>query len=95
MCLMDKYGFPRTKAKTVKRYITPTGQSFQTGDSVVLNQPSGKYKGMYKGTVSIRATGMFDVTTKNKQKITSSCKNFYIRAPFNGYHITQRNVHDA
>ena len=92
MCLMNKYGFPRTKAKTVKRYIAPTGQSFQTGDQMCLTQPSGKYKGTHKGTVSIRATGMFDLT-RGKTKITSSWKNFTVIAQFNGYRITQRSLH--
>ena len=91
MCLMDKYGFPRTSAKTVKRYITPTGHSFQTGDSVVLNQPSGKYKGIYKGTVSIRADGRFDITTPTN-RITSSWKNFTKVSLFNGYMVTQRSL---
>ena len=91
MCLMNTYGFPRTKAKTVKRYITPTGQSFQTGDHVCLNQPSGKYKGKYTGTVSIRADGRFDITV-NKTKITSSWKNFTKVSAFNGYHIRIKYV---
>ena len=91
MCLMNKYGFPRTSAKTVKRYITPTGHSFQTGDSVVLNQPSGKYKGIYKGTVSIRADGRFDITTPTN-RITSSWKNFTKVSLFNGYMVTQRSL---
>ena len=92
MCLMDRYGFPRTKAKTVKRYTSPKGVSYQTGDHVVLKQPSGKYKGIYKGTVSIRATGLFDITTNNKQKITSSWKNFTKISSFNGYHICVKRV---
>ena len=92
MCLMNKYGFPRTKAKTVKRYIAPTGITFQTGDSVALNQPSGKYKGKYTGIVSIRANGQFDITIKNKQKITSWWKNFTKTGLFNGYTIKQKKV---
>ena len=91
MCLMDKYGFPRTSAKTVKRYTTPTGVSFQTGDSVVLKQPSGKYKGMHRGTVSIRATGQCDITTTTN-RITSSWKNFTKVSLFNGYMVTQRSL---
>ena len=86
MCLMNKYGFPRTQAKTIKRYIAPTGVTFQTGDQVYLNQPSGKYKGKYIGAVSIRADGRFDITT-NKTKITSSWKNFTKTSVFNGYHV--------
>ena len=91
MCLMNKYGFPRTKAKMIKRYITPTGVAFQTGDHVYLNQPSGKYKGKYIGTVSIRADGRFDITA-NQTKITSSWKNVTKVSVFNGYHIRIKYV---
>lgn len=91
MCLMNKYGFPRTSAKTVKRYITPTGHSFQTGDYVALKQLSGKYKGTHRGTVSIRADGRFDITTPTN-RITSSWKNFTKVSLFNGYMVTQRSL---
>ncbi|MBA3532949.1 MAG: hypothetical protein H0T73_13580 [Ardenticatenales bacterium] len=37
MCLMDKYGFPRTRAKQAKRV-----QGFQTGDIVRAVVPTGK-----------------------------------------------------
>jgi 5-methylcytosine-specific restriction endonuclease McrA len=65
MCCADKFGFPRTAPKTVKRV-----DGFQTGDQVRLVQPSGKYAGIHIGTVSIRATQQFDIsTTKNGKKI--------------------------
>ena len=92
MCLMNKLGFPRTKAKTVKRFIAPTGQSFQSGDQVCLTQPSGKYKGTHIGTLSIRATGQFDVTTRKGRKITSHWKNFQAISQFNGYHVKSKWV---
>ena len=91
MCLMNKYGFPRTKAKTVKRYTSSTGVPFQTGDVVELKQLNGKYQGTYIGTVSIRATGKFDITTK-KQKITSSWKNFTKISIFSGYTMKQKRI---
>jgi len=92
MCLMDRYGFPRTKAKTVKRYITSMGQGFQTGDIVRLKQPSGKYQGTHIGTVSIRARGQLDITTQNGRKITSHWKNFRIISRLNGYHVNPKRV---
>ena len=50
MCLMDKYGFARTKAKMrQKSYM-----DFQTGDIVKAIVPSGKYQGTYEGRVAIR-----------------------------------------
>lgn len=91
MCSMDKYGFPRTKAKTVKRYITSKSQVFQSGDNVQLKQTVGKYKGTYIGTLSIRATGKFDIAIK-KMKITSNWKNFKIISQFNGYHVKHKNL---
>lgn len=94
MCLMNKFGFPRTKSKTVKRFMSPEGKSFQSGDVVQLKQPSGKYQGTYIGTVSIRADGRFNVTAKQK-KITSSWKNIQVIAQFNGFHVTQKELFNA
>lgn len=74
MCRMDKFGFPRTKAKAAS-----VVNGFRSGDMVRLNRPSGKYKGQHKGSVAVRATGMFDVKTifKGKQlKITAPACQF-------------------
>jgi len=47
---MDKYGFPRTKAKAhQKSYL-----GFQTGDIVKAVLLSGKYQGTHQGRVAIR-----------------------------------------
>ncbi|MEK7483743.1 MAG: HNH endonuclease, partial [Planctomycetota bacterium] len=59
MCLMNRYGFPRTKAKKRKSV-----QGFQTGDLVKAIVPSGKKKGVYKGRVAIRESGSFNIQTK-------------------------------
>jgi 5-methylcytosine-specific restriction endonuclease McrA len=56
MCLLDKYGFPRTAAKSVRRV-----HGFQTGDLVEAVVPSGKYSGVQQGRVAIRATGSFRI----------------------------------
>lgn len=80
MCAVDKYGFPRTSSKVVKRI-----KGFQSGDQVQLKQPKGKYKGVYFGTVAIRSTGRFDIKTKNGLNITSSYKNFKSIQKFDGY----------
>ena len=66
MCKMNKFGFPRTAAKTVSIV-----NGFRTGDMVRLNRLSGKYAGQHKGTVVIRATGMFDVKTIFEGKRTN------------------------
>jgi 5-methylcytosine-specific restriction endonuclease McrA len=83
MCKMNRYGFPRTKAKSVKRI-----HGFQTGDWVRLNQPRGKYQGTYVGRVAVRERGDFDImTTKNGKsvKITSNYKNVTLLQRDDGY----------
>ncbi|MBI4852972.1 MAG: HNH endonuclease, partial [Acidobacteria bacterium] len=57
MCLMDKQGFPRTKAKAGKKFF-----GFSTGDMVKAVVASGKKVGTYKGKVAVRATGYFNIT---------------------------------
>lgn len=59
MCRVNKHGFPRTSAKSQKRV-----EGFQTGDMVKAQVPRGKKKGRYEGRVVVRASGRFDVKTK-------------------------------
>lgn len=59
MCLMNRFGFPRTKPKSVKKV-----KGFQTGDIVKAVVTSGKKVGVYIGRVAIRATCTFNITTK-------------------------------
>ena len=59
MCRMDTYGFPRTGPKQDKRV-----KGFQTGDMVKAVVTSGKKVGVYVGRVAVRATGSFNITTK-------------------------------
>ncbi len=56
MCLMDKYGFPRTKAKTSKRT-----HGFKTGDIASANVLKGRKKGRDMGYVSVRTSGYFKI----------------------------------
>jgi hypothetical protein len=58
MCLMDKPGFPRTRAKQQSRV-----RGFRTGDMVRAVVPVGKKVGTYVGRVAVRTTGQFNVTT--------------------------------
>ena len=53
---MNKFGFPRTKAKSGKRFF-----GFQTGDMVKAIVPSGKNKGVHMGKVAVRAMGSFAI----------------------------------
>ncbi len=59
VCLMDRYGFPRTAAKRLKRV-----NGFQPADIVEAIVTKGKKIGTYVGRVSIRATGYFNITTE-------------------------------
>jgi 5-methylcytosine-specific restriction endonuclease McrA len=79
MRLSDKFGFPRGKAKSVKRV-----HGFQTGDRARMVQPSGKYKGTHEGEVSVRANGKFDLKV-GKIKITASHTRFTRLSRFDGY----------
>lgn len=56
MCLMDRYGFPRTRAKGQRM-----AYGFQTGDTVRAVVPNGTKKGTYVGRVAIRARGSFTI----------------------------------
>ena len=57
MCRVNKYGFPRTKAKGAKIV-----KGFQTGDIVKAVVPSGKKQGTYVGKVAVRSSGSFNIT---------------------------------
>jgi 5-methylcytosine-specific restriction endonuclease McrA len=59
MVLMDKRGFPRTRAKGCNCV-----QGFRTGDIVRATVPSGKKSDSYFGRVAVRASGFFNITTK-------------------------------
>jgi 5-methylcytosine-specific restriction endonuclease McrA len=59
LCAMNAQGFPRTKPKQAKRV-----KGFQTGDMVRAVVTSGKKIGTYVGKVAVRATGSFNITTK-------------------------------
>ena len=61
MCLMDKRGFPRTRPKQAKHV-----KGFQTGDIVRAVVTEGTKIGTYVGRVAVRATGSFNVTTKQE-----------------------------
>ncbi|MBN2304795.1 MAG: RRXRR domain-containing protein [Anaerolineae bacterium] len=56
MCRLDRYGFPRTSPKHVKRV-----HGFQTGDIVRAVVPKGQHAGTHTGRVAVRASGRFRV----------------------------------
>src|SRR6266699_3887856 len=59
MMLMDKRGFPRTRAKG-----RSCVQGFRTGDIVRATVPSGTKSGSYLGRVAVRASGFFNIATR-------------------------------
>ena len=61
MCLMDKFGFPRTKPKGSKLV-----KGFQTGDMVKAIVPKGLKKGEYLVKVAVRSSGYFNIQTKTQ-----------------------------
>jgi hypothetical protein len=59
MVLMDKRGFPRSRAK--QRSCV---RGFRTGDIARVRVPSGKKRGSYVGRVAVRASCSFNITTR-------------------------------
>jgi hypothetical protein len=58
VCLMDRFGFPRTNPKQAKRV-----KGYQTGDIVRAVVSQGKKVGTYVGKVAVRSSGSFNITT--------------------------------
>ncbi|NES68809.1 MAG: HNH endonuclease, partial [Okeania sp. SIO2D1] len=60
ICRTDKFGFPKRYCSRSKIH-----QGFQTGDIVKAIVIKGKKLGTYVGRVATRATGSFNISTKN------------------------------
>jgi hypothetical protein len=56
---LNRFGFPRGYLLRQKRV-----KGFQTGDLVQAQVPTGKKAGTYQGRVAIRATGSFNIQTR-------------------------------
>ena len=84
MTLMNKYGFPRTRAKGSK-----TAFGFRTGDTVKATIVAGKYSGNYLGKVTIRSSGYFDITSGDGNKVTTKYINIKQVHMFDGYSYNQ------
>lgn len=78
--LSDKYGFPRGYLMRRKSVY-----GFQTGDMVKAVVSKGKNIGEYKGRVSVRKTGSFDITTKKQRVHGVGYKNCKIISHNDGY----------
>ncbi|MBK05291.1 MAG: hypothetical protein CL932_10980 [Deltaproteobacteria bacterium] len=86
MCRVDRYGFPRTKAKSEKRV-----GGFQTGDIIRAVVPKGKKKGVYEGRVAVRKSGSFNIK-QGKQKAVQGIgwKHCKIIQQIDGYSYKNR-----
>ncbi|WP_319574441.1 RNA-guided endonuclease IscB [uncultured Desulfobacter sp.] len=62
MCRVNKFGFPRTKAKLTEKKV----KGFQTGDIVKAVVTTGKKVGTYIGRVAVRKSGSFNIKTAEK-----------------------------
>lgn len=79
-CKTDRFGFPRGRAGRCKRI-----EGFQTGDTVRLDQPSGRYRGIHIGPLAgVRADGRMDVRSGGR-KITAPSARLTLLARFDGY----------
>lgn len=67
MCQTDKFGFPRAHRLARKQHF-----GFQTGDTVAANVLKGKYQGTWRGRVTCRASGSFDIRNNEKQIICNA-----------------------
>ena len=70
MCRMDRFGFPRTKAKSVKRV-----KGFQTGDMVRAVVEKGKKAGRYFGRIHPFEQEDLSILNKPKTLLTESIGN--------------------
>ncbi len=86
MCLMNEFGFPRTKAKA-KHFTHP----FHTGDIVKAVVPAHlKHPGVHTGRVSVKAKGAFTIST-SKGKVSDIGKKYcQVLQKADGYGYVQK-----
>ena len=84
MCRVNKYGFPRTKAKQRAKTV----HGFKMGDNVKAVVPKGKYTGTHSGRVAVRSSGSFDIKTATG-KVTVNHKYCHIQHFSDGYTYTK------
>jgi 5-methylcytosine-specific restriction endonuclease McrA len=82
---LDRFGFPRGFFTRQKRI-----HGFQTGDHVVATVPKGKKMGSYEGRVAVRASGSFNIQSKEEVVQGISWKHCKLVQRADGY---QYNPH--
>ena len=81
MCRVDKYGFPRTKAKLRHKKV----RGFQTGDIVKAIVTKGKKIGTYLGRIAVRTSGFFNIKTQTDTVQGVSWKYCQLTHHIDGY----------
>jgi len=90
MCLMDKRGFPRTKAK--QKQFT---HGFRTGDIVRADVPSHlNNPGRHVGRMSAKANGAFTITTSTRTVTDIGKKYCWTLQRADGYGYRLKGEHD-
>ncbi|BBD63783.1 HNH endonuclease [Nostoc commune NIES-4072] len=84
LCRTDKYGFPNRHCSRAKFHF-----GFQTGDIVKAVVKTGKKVGEYIGRIATRATGSFNISTKNGLVQGISHKYCSVIHKKDGYSYTQ------
>ncbi|MBK1734745.1 HNH endonuclease [Halorhodospira abdelmalekii] len=69
---LNRFGFPRGYLMQTKQV-----EGFQTGDLVQADVPTGKKAGTYQGRVAVRATGSFNIQTR--QGVVQGISHRYCR----------------
>ena len=90
MCRMDRFGFPRTRAKTSR-----TIQDFRSGDLVEAVVTQGKRVGTYRGRVAVRATGSFDITTSHGTVQGISHRSCILVQRNDGYRYERKSAYSS
>jgi 5-methylcytosine-specific restriction endonuclease McrA len=90
MCRVDRFGFPRTSAKTQR-----TVNGFSTGDMVCATVTSGKKAGHYFGKVAVRFSGSFNIQTDTGTVQGISHKFCSVIHKADGYAYSRRQRHGA
>lgn len=87
---VNDIGLPCSKPKGAKKV-----QGFQTGDIARAIVTTGKKQGTYVGRVLVRATGSFDVATKQGRVAGLAARFFSAVHRADGYSYGNRGVHSS
>jgi len=80
---LNRFGFPRGYLMRQKQI-----KGFQTGDLVQANVPTGKKAGTYQGRVAVRATGSFNIQTREGAVQGISHRHCHLLQRADGYGYT-------